>query len=519
MEVGMPLVYISLFVSLLFTNPFSDNLGGAIKVTNTAEFLRAIASNATIYLKSGTYDLTEYSTTEEFKDLFRGDALTISGIHDLKIIGDGKENTQIITNQTSAFVMSLVQVTDVELNHITLGHDPDVGYCSGGVIYLERADSVKLKNLHLFGSGVTGLQIYRVEQLDCTNLSISDCSDALLYIDESDTISFRSCQFTTSAPLINITSSEHVAFEYVTIESNHYEEYSEGYLFSIYEAEHIVISDSLIQGNSIRGLSNTFQPIQLIDTIIRDNTFQKQVRMAAIGVFHGDEASIRTGEQWFGIFRNEDRYHGRFVDVSVTYVNDPILDQEGEATGIEISLPQETEQPLLILYDDYGTLDFDSFETAAIEHISSYPSDLIQANPYLQYRPINFILPGDFIRLTLNSNKTYSLCSSGQWTIPFEESEQDSGGFGFYSLHLLDHHYSNAQYLKSQIIYYDGFHIGEGAPYLVWAGDLDGDKKLDLILDTPTHYNVGIAFSLYLSTQANEGELLGYVTGFSSVGC
>ena len=58
----------------------------------------------------------------------------------------------------------------------------------------------------------------------------------------------------------------------------------------------------------------------------------------------------------------------------------------------------------------------------------------------------------------------------------------------------------------------------DASPNLLFAGDLDRDGKLDLIFDTTDHYNVQRP-TLFLSTQAAQGELLGIAAEFRSVGC
>jgi len=55
-------------------------------------------------------------------------------------------------------------------------------------------------------------------------------------------------------------------------------------------------------------------------------------------------------------------------------------------------------------------------------------------------------------------------------------------------------------------------------PLLLWAGDLDGDGRLDLLLDVSDHYNVQ-AFKLFLSSGAAADRLLGEGASFVSVGC
>jgi hypothetical protein len=53
---------------------------------------------------------------------------------------------------------------------------------------------------------------------------------------------------------------------------------------------------------------------------------------------------------------------------------------------------------------------------------------------------------------------------------------------------------------------------------IIWAGDLDGDNKVDLIIDTSRHYNVMIP-TLYLSSKATNGTMVKCVAMHKSVGC
>jgi hypothetical protein len=53
---------------------------------------------------------------------------------------------------------------------------------------------------------------------------------------------------------------------------------------------------------------------------------------------------------------------------------------------------------------------------------------------------------------------------------------------------------------------------------LLWIGDLDGDGKIDLLIDTSNHYNATI-LTLYLSSEADAGEVVRVVGFHKSVGC
>jgi len=55
-------------------------------------------------------------------------------------------------------------------------------------------------------------------------------------------------------------------------------------------------------------------------------------------------------------------------------------------------------------------------------------------------------------------------------------------------------------------------------PHVVWAGDIDNDGALDLILGLSTHY-AGRRFGLYLSRAAQAPALVGHVATWEEGGC
>ncbi len=65
-------------------------------------------------------------------------------------------------------------------------------------------------------------------------------------------------------------------------------------------------------------------------------------------------------------------------------------------------------------------------------------------------------------------------------------------------------------------VYPDSY--GEGVS-LVWAGDLDGDSRIDVVLDDRPHYATRCFYQLFLSSEADPGSLVKEVARFSAAAC
>ncbi len=72
--------------------------------------------------------------------------------------------------------------------------------------------------------------------------------------------------------------------------------------------------------------------------------------------------------------------------------------------------------------------------------------------------------------------------------------------------------------ITQNIIDYQGTTHEWYLPSIIWAGDIDADDKLDLIIDKPGHYGSG-RIELYLSTKTDNSELLKSAAVFQIWGC
>lgn len=158
-----------------------------VEVSTSEELIAAIASDTTIKLKPGTYELSSAvkgavneangtSATDEYD----GPQLVITGVRGLTIEGgDDKENYSIVTDPTYADVMELNDCERIKLSGLTMGHT-ETGDCSGSVLNFNSCKDIEIEFCDIYGSGVIGIEASGVQGLKVTDSTIRDCSGSLV---------------------------------------------------------------------------------------------------------------------------------------------------------------------------------------------------------------------------------------------------------------------------------------------------------------------------------------------------
>jgi hypothetical protein len=200
------------------------------------------------------------------------------------------------------------------------------------------------------------------------------------------------------------------------------------------------------------------------------------IALMQTGTFHGDEITARTGEQWLGLVPRGDGFVWRQLGVTVRAVEDPLLDTAGEKTGKEVAVAGGS--PVILVRG------FKAPAGGRVVTAMARPEGLPLAG-------------GKALELTCRGcGPAYALRLES--AAPARLMLQSSGG--------------------AQILYEwpDGF--SDQHCELIWAGDLDGDGRLDLVMNLSGHYNVSET-TLFLSSTRQQGKLVRKAAVFRVVGC
>jgi hypothetical protein len=213
------------------------------------------------------------------------------------------------------------------------------------------------------------------------------------------------------------------------------------------------------------------------------------------GIYHAGEAMVENGSTWIAIVpRLGGGLRIEEATVEVERVHDPIVDNEGEMTGLRVSAPTCLRAPLFLVR---GT---EAIQTGFFDTSFASPHPL----------EINGSFP-----ITVFSQRRYALVIDC-------EPDAPASGDNFRECPLVLVHERSRQVLATFTVWappdMDLSIASEAVPQLLWAGDIDRDGKLDLLLDLTNHYNVSEP-TLFLSSGAGEGELVVEFASLHLTGC
>lgn len=215
------------------------------------------------------------------------------------------------------------------------------------------------------------------------------------------------------------------------------------------------------------------------------------VKTLTVGNFHGDEVWENVNnEKWFGLFQGKAGFYIAETKLKTKRINDPIVDEnENDKTGWEVRT--EIIDSSIILFEEIDYISPDNVQYLALSKKYIFPGDTLQ---------ISFL------------GIDYKIFATGEK----KEVQDDPEWYDVWNYKLYLTTTIKEQDYKSLLVAKPNF--DDQMICLLFAGDIDGDKILDLIINTSSHYNLTRP-TIYLSKPANKNEIIKPVGSHTSVGC
>lgn len=255
------------------TVPYQD---GVYTVSTVDELIAAIGPDREIRLEEGTYDLSSASTYAGetgnewccWEEVYDGYELVIQFTNNLTITGAGKGETILSAAPRYAQVLRLNSCRNVSMTGFTAGHTVEPGSCVGGVIYLDYDRGVSIRDVGLYGCGVTGVSADNCTDLTVANSDIYECSYNGIQVMNSTGVNVVNCK------LYDLGKNQ---------------EWEASEVFNLVSSSDIAISDCEIYGNLSQYLvrSSGVDQVTLKNNVFRDNWAQE----SAFGTF-GDFVTL-----------------------------------------------------------------------------------------------------------------------------------------------------------------------------------------------------------------------------------
>ena len=198
-------------------------------------------------------------------------------------------------------------------------------------------------------------------------------------------------------------------------------------------------------------------------------------RILLPGTFHGDEVAEPIGKNWFALIDHNNQYRLEHVSPRIETVYDPVLDDESNKssyTGKSIEVSKK--KPLLLIRSKW-----------------------LKQGPIVQAE-----ITGETVKF---GGKIFTLD---------HKCNKKPNANGLKDCKVYLNNGISTQFVASTS---EGESDLAKTVFLEWAGDIDRDGKLDLILRVDWYNNSST--QLYLSSQAKKTNLIKKVAEFSSQGC
>ncbi|MDI9863634.1 hypothetical protein QM480_04825 [Flectobacillus sp. DC10W] len=235
-------------------------------------------------------------------------------------------------------------------------------------------------------------------------------------------------------------------------------------------------------------IDSTIAQVKVDSTNMFPKETDYKIKVQMSGTFHEGQVPLDSDKKsWMGIFQTERGIELKKTSISLEKVHDEIIDEQPEAkTGIQINIPQKDICLLLIEAQPY--LEDHVIAPLTLPRIEFYPNDVAE----FEYLGVKYKLFAVGKKEVSKDDPNQILVTDYTLTISFTKDGKD---------------YNNVLIRQP--------HFDSKIPTIQFAGDIDGDGILDLMLDAATYYN-DINSTLYLSKIATGMQGLTIAGGFTA---
>ena len=203
--------------------------------------------------------------------------------------------------------------------------------------------------------------------------------------------------------------------------------------------------------------------------------------------YRESEVIAKNGENWLGFFYDGDNSYLQETQVEIVHKN-----EINRSDQKQVSIKFQKKNPLFIIKDAKKLKEGNATTLFSAKTLEEDESDY------------------NFNKMDRGFLREYKL-GDRIYTFQVKDALTKSGD-EVLALVLTE---GNVSQTITYGAYYDEYCLG----YLLWVGDLDGDEKLDFYMEYENFEKGYFSSSLFLSSEAEKGELVKQVAGFGTSGC
>ena len=283
--------YLLLFTIIILSQGFQAHAQKTINVSKIDDFIKAIAPNKVIKLKSDKFILSNINRNitnsyVNIRPIGNGLQLEIKGVSNLRIEGASTRKSKIISNNQFAGVLLFDNCDNITIDNVEIGHAPTTSLTGeGAALEFKNSKKITLNNSLFFGNNAQGLVLRNCSESRFENITIQGCTKGILSIHNSNQVEFSNCRFTNNQQydLINVFDTEKVSFNNCLIDFNKSGDGAAHNVYALFNAPLtpgmydpiITLTKCTIEDNHCQYFCRSGSAVKLEDCQLDNNIFER----------------------------------------------------------------------------------------------------------------------------------------------------------------------------------------------------------------------------------------------------